>query len=125
MRQGKISHDRERDSNREHRRRIDPDGYFLDLLVNVPTNNFKIDGPRLHRHGDRDSTHSADVDYAKLLPRLLQLNVTNYESGGILGHGSKPESELGHTPTWPSFRGKGLERGAPRLDKHHVKRPAR
>jgi 5-methyltetrahydropteroyltriglutamate--homocysteine methyltransferase len=28
--------------------------------------------------GDRDSTHSADADYAELLPSLLQLNVTNY-----------------------------------------------
>jgi 5-methyltetrahydropteroyltriglutamate--homocysteine methyltransferase len=28
--------------------------------------------------GDRDSTHSADVDYAELLPSLLQLNLTNY-----------------------------------------------
>jgi 5-methyltetrahydropteroyltriglutamate--homocysteine methyltransferase len=28
--------------------------------------------------GDLDSTHSADVDYAELLPSLLQLNVTNY-----------------------------------------------
>jgi 5-methyltetrahydropteroyltriglutamate--homocysteine methyltransferase len=27
---------------------------------------------------DRDSTHSADVDYAELLPSLLELNVTNY-----------------------------------------------
>ena len=28
--------------------------------------------------GDRDSTHSADVDYAELLPSLFQLNVTNF-----------------------------------------------
>lgn len=28
--------------------------------------------------GDLDSTHSADVDYAELLPSLLQLNVTNF-----------------------------------------------
>ena len=28
--------------------------------------------------GDRDSTHSADVDYAELLPSLLQLNLTNF-----------------------------------------------
>jgi 5-methyltetrahydropteroyltriglutamate--homocysteine methyltransferase len=28
--------------------------------------------------GDRDSTHSAEVDYAELLPSLLQLNLTNY-----------------------------------------------
>jgi 5-methyltetrahydropteroyltriglutamate--homocysteine methyltransferase len=27
---------------------------------------------------DRDSTHSADIDYADLLPSLLQLNLTNY-----------------------------------------------
>jgi 5-methyltetrahydropteroyltriglutamate--homocysteine methyltransferase len=27
--------------------------------------------------GDRDSTHSADVDYAELLPSLFQLNVGN------------------------------------------------
>jgi 5-methyltetrahydropteroyltriglutamate--homocysteine methyltransferase len=28
--------------------------------------------------GDRDSTHSADVDYSELLPSLFQLNVTNF-----------------------------------------------
>ena len=28
--------------------------------------------------GDRDSTHSADVPYAQLLPSLFQLNVTNF-----------------------------------------------
>ena len=28
--------------------------------------------------GDRDSTHSADVDYSELLPSLLQLNVTSF-----------------------------------------------
>src|SRR5688572_242762 len=28
--------------------------------------------------GDRDSTHSADVDYAALLPSLFQLKVTNF-----------------------------------------------
>jgi 5-methyltetrahydropteroyltriglutamate--homocysteine methyltransferase len=28
--------------------------------------------------GDRDSTHSADVDYAELLPSLFQLNVANF-----------------------------------------------
>jgi len=28
--------------------------------------------------GDRDSTHSADVDYAELLPSLFSLNVTNF-----------------------------------------------
>jgi methionine synthase II (cobalamin-independent) len=28
--------------------------------------------------GDRDSTHSADVDYCELLPRLFKLRVTNF-----------------------------------------------
>jgi 5-methyltetrahydropteroyltriglutamate--homocysteine methyltransferase len=28
--------------------------------------------------GDCDSTHSADVDYAALLPALFQINVTNF-----------------------------------------------
>jgi 5-methyltetrahydropteroyltriglutamate--homocysteine methyltransferase len=28
--------------------------------------------------GDRDSTHSADVDYSELLPALFELNVTNF-----------------------------------------------
>ena len=28
--------------------------------------------------GDRDSTHSADVDYAKLLPDLLQMNAGRF-----------------------------------------------
>ena len=28
--------------------------------------------------GDRDSTHSADVDYAELLPALFQLNVCSF-----------------------------------------------
>jgi 5-methyltetrahydropteroyltriglutamate--homocysteine methyltransferase len=28
--------------------------------------------------GDRDATHSADVDYAGLLPKLFQLKVKNF-----------------------------------------------
>ena len=28
--------------------------------------------------GDRDSTHSADVDYAELLPSLFQLKAGNF-----------------------------------------------
>jgi 5-methyltetrahydropteroyltriglutamate--homocysteine methyltransferase len=28
--------------------------------------------------GDRDSTHSADIDYAELLPRLFELRVGNF-----------------------------------------------
>lgn len=38
-------------------------------------------GPHRRAHlsgGDRDSTHSADVDYAQLLPSLFELNLGNF-----------------------------------------------
>jgi 5-methyltetrahydropteroyltriglutamate--homocysteine methyltransferase len=55
---------------------------FIDLnnlaLARFSSEERKRIGVHTCPGGDRDSTHSADVDYAELLPSLLQLNVTNY-----------------------------------------------
>jgi 5-methyltetrahydropteroyltriglutamate--homocysteine methyltransferase len=66
--------------------KLDPTGALLASFIDL--NNLALDRftaderHRLGVHtcpgGDRDSTHSADVDYAELLPSLLQLNLTNY-----------------------------------------------
>jgi 5-methyltetrahydropteroyltriglutamate--homocysteine methyltransferase len=66
--------------------KIDPSGNLLNSFIDL--NNLALsrfsdrDRKRLGVHtcpgGDRDSTHSADVDYASLLPSLFQLNVCNF-----------------------------------------------
>jgi 5-methyltetrahydropteroyltriglutamate--homocysteine methyltransferase len=65
--------------------KIDPTGALLGSFVdlnNLALSRFSAaDRQRLGVHtcpgGDRDSTHSADVDYADLLPSLFELNVGN------------------------------------------------
>jgi 5-methyltetrahydropteroyltriglutamate--homocysteine methyltransferase len=66
--------------------KIDPTGALLTSFIDL--NNLALarftprERDRIGVHtcpgGDLDSTHSADVDYAELLPSLLQLNLTNY-----------------------------------------------
>lgn len=66
--------------------KIDPSGELLSSFIDL--NNLALnrlseeERTRLGVHtcpgGDRDSTHSADVDYSELLPSLFQLNVTNF-----------------------------------------------
>jgi 5-methyltetrahydropteroyltriglutamate--homocysteine methyltransferase len=66
--------------------KIDPSGQLLSSFIDL--NNIALgrltdaERQRLGVHtcpgGDRDSTHSADVDYAELLPSLFQLNVANF-----------------------------------------------
>ena len=66
--------------------KLDPTGTLLSSFIDL--NNLALarfsaeERKRLGVHtcpgGDRDSTHSADVDYAELLPLLLQLNVANF-----------------------------------------------
>jgi 5-methyltetrahydropteroyltriglutamate--homocysteine methyltransferase len=66
--------------------KIDPTGNLLSSFVDL--NNLALarfsstERERLGVHtcpgGDRDSTHSADVDYADLLPSLFELNVGNF-----------------------------------------------
>ncbi len=66
--------------------KLDPTGVLLASFIDL--NNLALarfsaeERKRIGVHtcpgGDRDSTHSADVDYAELLPSLLQLNLTNY-----------------------------------------------
>jgi methionine synthase II (cobalamin-independent) len=55
---------------------------FIALNNDVLARFSDIDRQRLGVHtcpgGDRDSTHSADVDYAQLLPDLFQLQVGNF-----------------------------------------------
>jgi 5-methyltetrahydropteroyltriglutamate--homocysteine methyltransferase len=65
--------------------KLDPSGGLLGAFVDL--NNRVLEGlsdeerSRVGVHscpgGDQDSTHSADVDYAQLLPDLFQLNVGN------------------------------------------------
>lgn len=66
--------------------KLDPTGELLSQFIDL--NNLALarfsaqDRQRLGVHtcpgGDCDSTHSADVDYAELLPPLLELDVTNF-----------------------------------------------
>ncbi len=66
--------------------KIDPSGSLLASFIDL--NNLALarfsaaERGRIGVHtcpgGDRDSTHSADVDYAELLPGLFQLNVRNF-----------------------------------------------
>lgn len=66
--------------------KIDPTGALLNSFVdlnNLALSQFSAaERSRLGVHtcpgGDRDSTHSADVDYVDLLPSLFQLDVTNF-----------------------------------------------
>ena len=66
--------------------KLDPTGVLLTSFIDL--NNLALarftdaERQRIGVHtcpgGDRDSTHSADIDYAELLPALLQLDVTNF-----------------------------------------------
>jgi len=66
--------------------KLDPSGGLLEAFVDL--NNRVLDGltdderSRVGVHscpgGDQDSTHSADVDYAELLPTLCRLNVGSF-----------------------------------------------
>lgn len=66
--------------------KIDPSGALLNSFVHL--NNMALDRftplerQRIGVHtcpgGDCDSTHSADVDYAELLPSLFELNACNF-----------------------------------------------
>lgn len=66
--------------------KLDPSGTLLNSLIAL--NNLALarfthaDRQRMSVHtcpgGDRDSTHSADVDYAELLPALFELNVGSF-----------------------------------------------
>jgi 5-methyltetrahydropteroyltriglutamate--homocysteine methyltransferase len=66
--------------------KIDPSGSLLSEFIdlnNLALSRFSADERRrLGVHtcpgGDCDSTHSAEVDYAELLPSLLQMNLTNF-----------------------------------------------
>jgi 5-methyltetrahydropteroyltriglutamate--homocysteine methyltransferase len=66
--------------------KIDPSGHLLNSFIdlnNIALSRFSAEErQRIGVHtcpgGDRDSTHSADVDYAELLPSLFQLNAGNF-----------------------------------------------
>jgi 5-methyltetrahydropteroyltriglutamate--homocysteine methyltransferase len=66
--------------------KIDPSGQllssFIDLnnlaLARLSETERRLLGVHTCPGGDRDSTHSADVDYAELLPSLFQLNVHSF-----------------------------------------------
>jgi 5-methyltetrahydropteroyltriglutamate--homocysteine methyltransferase len=77
--------------------KLDPSGELLASFIDL--NNLALSrftpeerlllGVHTCPGGDRDSTHSADVDYAELLPSLLQLNLTNYYVA-LAGENSRP-----------------------------------
>ena len=66
--------------------KVDPSGQLLHSFIDL--NNLALgrfsteDRQRIGIHtcpgGDRDSTHSADVDYAELLPSLFELNAGRF-----------------------------------------------
>ena len=66
--------------------KIDPSGHLLDSFIDL--NNLALarfsteERGRIGIHtcpgGDRDSTHSADVDYGELLPSLFELKAENF-----------------------------------------------
>jgi 5-methyltetrahydropteroyltriglutamate--homocysteine methyltransferase len=66
--------------------KLDPTGHLLNSFIdlnNLALSRFssaerKLIGVHTCPGADRDSTHSAEVDYAELLPRLLDLHVTNF-----------------------------------------------
>ena len=66
--------------------KIDPSGNLLNRFIdlnNLALSRFSAeDRRRIGIHtcpgSDRDSTHSADVDYAELLPSLFELNARNF-----------------------------------------------
>lgn len=66
--------------------KIDPSGHLLHSFIdlnNLALSRFSpVERQRIGVHtcpgGDRDSTHSADVDYAALLPSLFELNAGNF-----------------------------------------------
>jgi 5-methyltetrahydropteroyltriglutamate--homocysteine methyltransferase len=63
--------------------KIDPSGQLLNSFIDLnnlalsrfSTEDRKLIGVHTCPGADRDSTHSADVDYAELLPMLFELNV--------------------------------------------------
>lgn len=66
--------------------KVDPSGHLLNSFIDL--NNLSLsrfsaeDRSKIGIHtcpgGDRDSTHSADVDYAELLPSLFELKAGNF-----------------------------------------------
>jgi len=66
--------------------KVDPSGNLLGSFIdlnNLALSRFSsVDRQRIGVHtcpgGDRDSTHSAEIDYATLLPSLFELNVSSF-----------------------------------------------
>ena len=66
--------------------KLDPSKKLLDSFIDLNNRVLSHFTPEERRHigvhtcpgGDRDSTHSADVDYAELLPALFRLDVGNF-----------------------------------------------
>src|SRR5687768_3298804 len=77
--------------------KIDPSGHLLDSFIDLnnlalsrfSTEERKAIGVHTCPGGDRDSTHSADVDYAQFLPRLFELNV-GYFCIALAGEKDRP-----------------------------------
>jgi 5-methyltetrahydropteroyltriglutamate--homocysteine methyltransferase len=77
--------------------KVDPSGELLNSFIDL--NNLALSrfsskernfiGVHTCPGGDRDSTHSADVDYAQFLPRLLELNA-GYFCIALAGERDRP-----------------------------------
>jgi 5-methyltetrahydropteroyltriglutamate--homocysteine methyltransferase len=63
--------------------KLDPSGHLLNSFIdlnNLALAGFSIEERKrigVHTCGDRDSTHSAEIDYAELLPSLFELQAGN------------------------------------------------
>src|SRR4029450_11796816 len=66
--------------------KVDPSGHLLNSFIdlnNLALSRFSAEerrriGAHTSPGGDRDSTHSADVDYEELLPSLFELNAGSF-----------------------------------------------
>jgi 5-methyltetrahydropteroyltriglutamate--homocysteine methyltransferase len=96
--------------------KIDPSGHLLHSFIDL--NNLALsrfsgeDRQRIGVHtcpgGDRDSTHSADVDYAELLPSLFELKVGAHQAGSADFHrrrrADRPPSRDARGDSRPNLR---------------------
>ena len=96
--------------------KIDPSGHLLHSFIdlnNLALSRFSAEErERIGVHtcpgGDRDSTHSADVDYAELLPSLFELKVGNFYVA--LAGETRPRARAEDHPAAHEARPAGLRR---------------
>ncbi len=97
--------------------KIDPSGELLNSFIDL--NNLALarftpdERQRIGVHtcpgADRDSTHSADVDYAELLPSLFELKAGNFYVA--LTGGKRPAPRFENHPPASETGAAGFHRG--------------